>query len=183
MTYILEESITGDFALIKAWKADKSGNLLFRKSARNFNSAMAKAAKCTIVEVEEIVETGQIGPDEIHVPGIYVDRIIKGASYEKRIEVRLKFLVFKKKIIFLNLKKKRITRKADGNAAISKDAVRERIVRRAALEFKDGMYANLGIGMPMLAASFIPKDTQVILQSENGILGLVSDYFHHFKNI
>jgi 3-oxoacid CoA-transferase len=87
MTYILEESITGDFALIKAWKADKSGNLLFRKSARNFNSAMAKAAKCTIVEVEEIVETGQIGPDEIHVPGIYVDRIIKGASYEKRIEV------------------------------------------------------------------------------------------------
>jgi 3-oxoacid CoA-transferase len=87
MTYILEESITGDFALIKAWKADKSGNLLFRKSARNFTSAMAKAAKCTIVEVEEIVETGQIGPDEIHVPGIYVDRIIKGASYEKRIEV------------------------------------------------------------------------------------------------
>ena len=91
MTYILEESITGDFALIKAWKADKSGNLLFRKSARNFNSAMAKAAKCTIVEVEEIVETGQIGPDEIHVPGIYVDRIIKGASYEKRIEVCLNF--------------------------------------------------------------------------------------------
>ena len=87
MTYILEESITGDFALIKAWKADKSGNLLFRKSARNFNAPMAKAAKCTIVEVEEIVEVGEIGPDEVHVPGVYVDRIIKGASYEKRIEV------------------------------------------------------------------------------------------------
>ncbi len=94
MTYILEESITGDFALIKAWKADKSGNLLFRKSARNFNSAMAKAAKCTIVEVEEIVETGQIGPDEIHVPGIYVDRIIKGASYEKRIEVWTQWQIY-----------------------------------------------------------------------------------------
>jgi 3-oxoacid CoA-transferase len=98
MTYILEESITGDFALIKAWKADKSGNLLFRKSARNFNSAMAKAAKCTIVEVEEIVETGQIGPDEIHVPGIYVDRIIKGASYEKRIEVWTQWQIY----LFLN---------------------------------------------------------------------------------
>jgi acyl CoA:acetate/3-ketoacid CoA transferase alpha subunit len=93
MTYILEKSITGDFALIKAWKADKSGNLLFKKSVRNFNSAMAKAAKCTIVE--EIVETGQISPDEIDVPGIYVHRIIKGASYEKRIEVCLNFyLIF-----------------------------------------------------------------------------------------
>jgi acyl CoA:acetate/3-ketoacid CoA transferase alpha subunit len=95
MTYILEKSITGDFALIKAWKADKSENLLFRKSVRNFYSAMAKAAKCTIAEVEEIVETGQISPDEIDVPGIYVHRIIKGASYEKRIEVCLNFyLIF-----------------------------------------------------------------------------------------
>ena len=68
MTYIIEKSISGDCAFIKAWKADKSGNLLFRKSVRSFNSAMAKAAKCTIVEVEEIIETGQISPDEIDVP-------------------------------------------------------------------------------------------------------------------
>ena len=94
MTYILEKSITGDFTVIKAWKADKSGHLLFRKSVRKFNSAMAKAAKCTIVEVEEIVETGQISPDEINLPGIYVHRIIMGASFEKRIEVCLNFYLF-----------------------------------------------------------------------------------------
>ncbi|KAJ8933410.1 hypothetical protein NQ318_007472 [Aromia moschata] len=82
----MEEAITGDFALIKAWKADPFGNLIFRKSARNFNPTMAKAAKITIREVEEIVEMGAIKPDDVHLPGIYVDRIIKGEKYEKRIE-------------------------------------------------------------------------------------------------
>lgn len=85
--YILEESITGDFALIKGWKADKAGNLLFRKTSNNFNEPMAKAAKVTIAEVEEIVEIGQLDPDGIHLPGIYVDRLIKGPAFEKRIEV------------------------------------------------------------------------------------------------
>lgn len=83
----METAITGDFALIKAWKADKAGNLIFRKSARNFNPVMCKAAKITIVEAEEIVEAGELDPENIHVPGIYVDRIIKGRNYEKRIEV------------------------------------------------------------------------------------------------
>jgi 3-oxoacid CoA-transferase len=85
--YVLENAITGDFALIKAWKADTAGNLVFRKSSRNFNPVMCKAAKISIVEVEEIVAEGQIDPDHVHLPGIYVDRIIKGPSYEKRIEV------------------------------------------------------------------------------------------------
>lgn len=85
--YILESAITGDFALVKAWKADAAGNLIFRKSARNFNPIMCKAAKIAIAEVEEIVPVGQLDPDAIHLPGIYVDRIIKGPSYEKRIEV------------------------------------------------------------------------------------------------
>lgn len=85
--YILETAITGDFALVKAWKADKAGNLIFRNSARNFNPVMCKAAKISIVEVEEIVEIGELDPDNIHVPGIYVDRIILGKNYEKRIEV------------------------------------------------------------------------------------------------
>jgi 3-oxoacid CoA-transferase len=83
----LEESITGDFALIKGWKADKAGNLLFRKTANNFNEPMAKAANITIAEVEEIVEVGELDPNFIHLPGIYVDRLIKGPSYEKKIEV------------------------------------------------------------------------------------------------
>jgi 3-oxoacid CoA-transferase subunit A len=85
--YILEEAITGDFAIIKAWKADKFGNLVFRKTARNFNPMAATAGKITVVEVEEIVEPGELDPDEIHTPGIYVNRVIKG-TFEKRIEQR-----------------------------------------------------------------------------------------------
>lgn len=90
--YIMETAITGDFALVKAWKADKAGNLVFRKLGRNFNSVVCKAAKVTIVEAEEIVEIGQLDPDNIHVPGIYVDRIFKGQNYEKYTEVRFKYL-------------------------------------------------------------------------------------------
>lgn len=85
--YVLEESLTADFALIRAWKADTMGNLVFRKTAANFNPMMATAGKITVVEVEEIVEPGELDPDHIHTPGIYVDRIIKG-SFEKRIEQR-----------------------------------------------------------------------------------------------
>jgi len=83
--YILEESITGDFAIVRAWKADKIGNLIFRDTAMNFNPMAATAGKITVVEVEEIVEVGELNPTEIHTPGIYVNRIIQG-SFEKRIE-------------------------------------------------------------------------------------------------
>ncbi|WP_163937188.1 CoA transferase subunit A [Paraferrimonas sp. SM1919] len=83
--YVLEESLTADFALIKAWKADTYGNLIFRKTAANFNPMMATAAKITVVEVEEIVPVGSLDPNFIHTPGIYVDRVIQG-SFEKRIE-------------------------------------------------------------------------------------------------
>lgn len=75
--YIYEETIFGDFSFVKAHKADKAGNLIFNKTARNFNQDMAKAAKVVVAEVSEIVENGQLGPDEIHVPGVYVDRIFK----------------------------------------------------------------------------------------------------------
>jgi len=85
--YVLEEAITGDFAIVKAWKADKFGNLVFRKTERNFNPMAATAGKITVVEVEEIVEPGELNPDEIHTPGIYVNRIIQG-TFEKRIEQR-----------------------------------------------------------------------------------------------
>ncbi|XP_075970658.1 succinyl-CoA:3-ketoacid CoA transferase [Anticarsia gemmatalis] len=148
--YIMEEAITGDYALVKAWKADRHGNLIFRKSARNFNPAMCRAARVTIAEVEEIVD--EIDPDFIHVPSVFVQRVIKGEKYEKRIERR-------------TVRKPVKIEKAS-------DSVRERIIRRAALEFKDGMHANLGIGMPMLASNYIPDNMKVFLQSENGILGL-----------
>lgn len=86
--YVMERGITGDFALVKAWKADTFGNLVFRKTARNFNPMVATAGKITVVEVEEIVEMGEIDPDQVHVPGIFVQRVIKGPKYEKRIEQR-----------------------------------------------------------------------------------------------
>lgn len=157
----MEEAITGDYALIKAYKADEMGNLIFNKSARNFNPTMCRAAKCTIVEVEEIVKIGELDPDQIHVPGIYVHRIIKGDAYEKRIE--------------------KVKTRIDNGGISSKSSIvsntpaaklRERIVRRAAKEFKNGMFINLGIGMPMLASNYIDKNANVMLQSENGILGL-----------
>ncbi len=86
-TYIMETGLTADVSIVKAWKADTEGNLVFRKTARNFNPMMATAGKVTVVEVEELVEPGEIDPDHIHTPGIFVQRIIKG-SFEKRIEQR-----------------------------------------------------------------------------------------------
>merc|ERR1719427_1388110 len=153
--YIMEEAITGDFSLVKAWKSDKAGNLIFRKTANNFNLPMCKAGKITIAEVEEIVECGEIPADQVHIPGVYVQRVVKGKSYEKRIE--------------------RLTHFKEPSAAQSTNPAletRNRIIKRAACEFKNGMYANLGIGIPMLASNYIPEGMHVTLQSENGVLGL-----------
>ena len=86
--YVLETALTADVALVKAWKADKAGNLVFRKTARNFNPACAMAGRVCVAEVEELVEVGALDPDQIHLPGIYVDRIVVNATPEKRIEQR-----------------------------------------------------------------------------------------------
>ncbi|GAA0829473.1 MULTISPECIES: CoA transferase subunit A [Marinomonas] len=85
--YLMEEAITGDFAIVKGWKADRYGNVIYRHTAQNFNPLAATAGKITVVEVEEIVDVGELDPAQIHTPGIYVDRIIQG-SFEKRIEKR-----------------------------------------------------------------------------------------------
>ena len=157
-SYVMEEAINADYAFIKAWKVDKLGNCQFRYAAANFNGAMARAAKMTIVEAEHIVEPGEIDPGAVHVPGIYVDRVIQSTA-EKKIEKRT-----------YARDPAQQAKGALGSGEIAKK--RERIVRRAAKEFKNGMYANLGIGMPMLAPSFVDPSVEVQLQSENGILGL-----------
>jgi 3-oxoacid CoA-transferase subunit A len=86
--YVMETALNADVSLVKAWKADKAGNLVFRKTARNFNPACAMAGKVCVAEVEQLVEVGQIDPDHVHLPGIYVDRIVVNATPEKRIEQR-----------------------------------------------------------------------------------------------
>ena len=86
--YVFEQPVTGDFAFVKAWKGDRLGNLVYRRTARNFNPLMATAGRITIAEVEHLVEPGMIDPDQIHTPGIFVQRILQGTHYEKRIERR-----------------------------------------------------------------------------------------------
>jgi len=154
--YVLEEAIKGDFSLVKAWKADPKGNVLFRKSARNFNPDIAVAGKVCIVEVEEIVPIGSIDPDEVHLPDVYVHRVVKGESYIKPVE---KLTVNKGGV-----------NEIPGTG--EQKVMRERIVRRAAKEIKDGMYVNLGIGIPTLCANYLQEGIEITLQSENGILGL-----------
>ena len=87
-TYVMERALRADFALVKAWKGDRWGNLVYRKTARNFNPMMATAAKVTIAEVEHLVEVGELDPDTVHTPSVFVNRIFLGASFEKRIERR-----------------------------------------------------------------------------------------------
>ena len=150
--YVLEESITTDLAIVKAWKADKAGNLILRKTANNFNVSCAKAGRVTVAEVEEIVEIGEIDPHHVHVPGIYVDRLMLGADYEKPIEQR--------------------TVSGAGISARGFNETREWMAKRVAQELSDGDYVNLGIGMPTLVANFIPEGINITLQSENGLLGI-----------
>lgn len=161
-SYLLEHSIAGDYAFVKAYKADRLGNCQFRLAANNFNGAMGRNAKVTIVEAEHIVEPGEIPPEAVHLPGIYVKRVIQSTA-AKNIE---KYTWSK------DPNEPEDPKAAAALGTGDTKAKRERIVRRAAKEFQNGMYANLGIGMPMLAPGFVGDDVEVMLQSENGILGL-----------
>lgn len=155
--YILEESINADVAIVHVWKADEMGNCIFRYAASNFGAAFAKNARLTIVEAEEIVPVGTLDPNMVHLPSIFVNRIVQ-ATEPKGIEV--------------------ITVAEDMQSSPDKGDISEarqrrlNISRRAARELSDGDYVNLGVGMPSLVPNFLSDDVNVILHSENGILGM-----------
>ena len=159
--YLMESWLKADFSIVKAWKGDSAGNLIFRGTARNFSPMMASAGKITIAEVEELVPLGSLSPNDIHVPGIYVQRIFQGSNYEKRIEQRT---ISKLKIIEEN--------KTISSQKTTVGLDKNQIAQRISQELKDGYYVNLGIGIPTLVANFIPEGINVVLQSENGLLGI-----------
>lgn len=162
--FLMETALTGDVAILRAWKADEAGNCVFRYTTKAFGPIMAKAARLTIVEAEHIVKTGELSPSEIHLPGIFVDRIVP-CTAPKKLEMK-------------NLRADPSPASPSLLHGVNPAPVspaqdrRNRIARRVAKELKHGSYANLGIGIPTLAASFVPPETRVWLQSENGILGM-----------
>src|SRR3982074_1818063 len=144
--YVLEPGITAEVSLVKAWKGDKSGNLIFRKTSRNFNPMIASCGRVCVAEVEQLVEIGELDPDQIHAPGIFIDRIIQGEKYEKRIE-------------FCTVQ---------GSATAKKEnPVRELMAKRAAQELRDGHDESVAIGFAGQVANYIPEGMNVTLQSEN----------------
>ncbi|KEY64190.1 hypothetical protein S7711_03480 [Stachybotrys chartarum IBT 7711] len=157
-SFLMETALTGDVAIMRAWKADAEGNCVFRYTTKAFGPLMAKAAKVTIVEAENIVDVGEIDPNDVHLPGIFVDRIVP-ATAAKQIEV-------------LKLRDGDAQEGAATGKVSEGQRRRERIARRAAKELKHGFYVNLGVGIPTLAASMLPEGRKVWIQSENGILGM-----------
>ncbi|CAG9327166.1 unnamed protein product [Blepharisma stoltei] len=151
--HLFEESIRTDFSLVKAWKADTRGNLIYKNTAMNFNPEVAMCSKVTIAEVEEIVEEGELDPDQIHTPGIFVHRLIKGEKYIKPFEY-----VYHPS--------------SEDKTQVDNYDLRARIAKRVIKELTDGMYVTLGLGIPSLIPDFLPPDLKIRIHSVSGALGV-----------
>jgi 3-oxoacid CoA-transferase len=153
--YVMEHALHADVSIVKCHMADTAGNLLFHGTAQNSNPDCAMAGKICIAEAEQIVPVGTIRPDDVHVPGVFVHRVIQAAINQKPIE--------------------RLRIQDDPTVTTGSGIVkggRGRIMRRAAKEFRTGMYVNLGIGIPTMASNYIPPNVIIELQAENGLMGI-----------
>lgn len=148
LEYVMEHALHADLSIVKCHKADLAGNLSYRGTAQNSNPDCAMAGRLVLAEADEIVEC--LSPDEIHTPGVFVDRVIHAEINDKPIE-RLRL--------------------SDPSSSTIKGR-RARIIKRAAQEFQNGMYVNLGIGMPTMASNYIPQSVSIQLQAENGLMGI-----------
>lgn len=157
-SFIMETAIEADFAMIRAFKGDTEGNLIFKRSARNFSPMMAMAAKVTIAEVEHLVPAGELDADEVHLPGVFVQKIFQGKKFENPLE----------KVTLAQ------PEGADGGALapVAKPLSRRQMAWRAAQSLPDGGYVNLGIGVPTLVADYLPAERGIRLHSENGVMGV-----------
>ncbi|WWD19720.1 hypothetical protein CI109_104184 [Kwoniella shandongensis] len=166
--FLFEPAIHGDVGILRAWKVDKAGNCVFRYTTRAFGGLVARASKLSIVEAENIVEVGEIDPMDVDLPGIYVDRIVP-ATEDKQIEI------LTTREDSENVSPSSGEESHAESTSVKQDkgkAQREKIAKRASKELYDGAYVNLGVGIPVLAANFLPEGQKVWIQSENGILGM-----------